>query len=469
MKLSVFLITGFIIGLTALPTMAKSDVSTSATNCISKEDMTQIASDFKQFSQYSGKEFCHDGSETANLLASLMFMRKNQFAADMKPSQDELFSGKFASSWYAYFIGRIDKMEVDNGCPKGVAAYVFAFGGHTMFVCTAALNDNFSALDRASIFMHEARHIDGYPHITCSRGPRKGLQGACDTRITAGGSYAVTVETYAQLAKFGIELHPALRAYAKASAVIYADETFETPAVVNREKQLLVMTKNKDLHSLALAGRSTGKKRNRIESLGQSPALGHIIMRAQHMVLLPEDKTLPAKYLFTKNVGEISQSAGDAFMEYNSQTPAQRSELVDFHSAAQWNAKVYKTKIKFACDPKSATTSELSFNGQQAVAILHLNGYDRVARTQYVVTNTSEIFEFGCTEQLASFLRLSTQKMDQEYSRIHKAGNTVIGLTTDGRLRKITGSGSTAISTALDGEIFEIAPREVFSFFDSVN
>ncbi len=470
MKLFIYLITGFIVGLTAFtaaPAFAKSKVSASAPNCISKEDMTQIASDFEQFSNLAGKEFCHDGSETANLLASLMFMRKNQFAADMKPSQDELFSGKFASSWYAYFIGRINKMEVDNGCPKGVAAYVYAFGGRTMYVCTAALNDNFSALDRASIFMHEARHIDGYPHITCSKGARKGLQGACDTRISAGGSYAVTVETYAQLAKFGVELHPALRAYAKASAVIYADETFETPAIVNREKQLLVMTKNKDLHSLALAGRASGKQRNRIESLGQSPALGHIVMRAQHMVLFPEDKTLPAKYLFTKNVGEINQSPGDAFTEYNLQTPAQRNELVDFHSAAQWNAKVYKTKIKFACDPKSAATAEESFNGQQAVAILHLNGYDRVSRTQYVLTNTSEIFEFGCTEKLTAFLRLSTQKMDQEYSRIHKTGNTIVGLTADGRLRKIVAAGSTAISTSLDGEIFEIAPREVFSFFDS--
>ena len=474
MKLFVrrILFIGFITSMTTL--LAQADVNSdvkvaNVPNCISKEDMTQIATDFKQFSSLSGKEFCHDGSETANLLASLMFMRKNQFASEMKPSQDELFSGKFANSWYTYFTGRIDKMEVDNGCPKGVAAYVYAFGGRTMYVCTAALNDNFSALDRASIFMHEARHIDGYPHITCSRGARKGLQGACDTRISAGGSYAVTVETYAQLAKFGIELHPALRAYARASAVIYADETFETPAIVNREKQLLVMTKNKDLHSLALAGRATSKKRNKIESLGQSPALGHIVMRAQHMVLFPEDKTLPARYLFTKNVGEVNQSPGDAFTEYNSQTPAQRSELVDFHSAAQWNAKVYKTKIKFTCDPKSAATSELSFNGSEAVAILHLNGYDRVAKTQYVVTNKAEIYEFGCNETLTSFLKLTSQKMDQEYLRIHKVGNTLIGLTADGRLRKISGTGSTALSNDFDGEIFEIAPRETFSFFDSAN
>ena len=384
----------------------------------------------------------------------------------MKPSTDDLFSGKFAANWYTYFIGRIDEMEIDSGCPKGVAAYVMAFGGRTMYVCSAALNDNFSALDRASIFMHEARHIDGYPHMTCSKGARKGLQGACDTRISAGGSYAVTVETYAQLAQYGVTLHPALRAYAKSSAVIYADETFENPIRVNRAQQLLAMTKNKDLFGISLASRIKNA-RNKIESLGQSPSLGRIVMRAQHMVLFPEDKSLPAKYFFTKNIGDINQSAGDAFTEYNSQTPAQRSELVDFHSAAQWNAKIYKSKIKFSCDPRSATTSELTFNGAPAASILHLNGYDRVARTQYVAAQDGTIYEFGCTEQLKSFLKPTTRKLDHEYLRIHKIGNSLIGLTADGSLRKITDATSTALSTPLDRQIYEIAPREVFTFFDA--
>ena len=116
MKLSV-LVLGFAIGFSAVAmaeTTAADVQIPAAPSCISKTDMTEIASHFKQFSNLSGKEFCHDGSETANLLASLMFMRKNQFSAGVKPSQDELFSGKFADSWYAYFIGRIDNMEVDS-------------------------------------------------------------------------------------------------------------------------------------------------------------------------------------------------------------------------------------------------------------------------------------------------------------------------------------------------------------------
>ena len=434
--------------------------SANANSCISKEDMTDIASHFAQFSNLSGQEFCHDGSETANLLASLMFMRKNQFSAGMIPSTDELFSGKFSSSWYSYFTGRINDMVIDTGCPKGVAAYVYGFGGNTMYVCSAALNDNFSALDRASIFMHEARHIDGYPHVTCAQGARKGLRGACDTRISDTGSYAVTVETYAQLAKYSTDLHPALKAYARSAAVIYADEAFDVPVKVQRASQLLIMTESKDLHSIAMDGSQ------KVSDLGQASSLGHIIMRAQHMVLLPDDRTLPAKYFYPTSVGDISQSPGDAFTEYNGQTSQQKSEFVDFQSSAQWNAKIFKTKLVFACDPNAPTVSEQKISGSPAAGILHLSGYDRTAQMNYLATEDGSILEFGCTAQHASFLRPSPLKVDQRFKRIHKAGDTLVGLTSDGHLYQIKDSKSLPLKTAFDGQIYEIAPRQVFNFFD---
>lgn len=432
-------------------------------DCISKEDMTDIASHFTQFSALSGKEFCHDGSQTANLLASLMFMRKTAFSADMKKSSDELFSGRFATSWYQYFIGRINDMNVQTDCPKGVAAFVYGFGGNTMYVCPMALTDNFSGLDRASIFMHEARHIDGFPHITCSKGARQGLQGACDSKISDGGSYAVTVETYAQLAKYATDLNPALKAYSRSSAVVYADEAFETPVKVDRASQVLVMTNSGDFQGITLG------KVNTVEALGQTPALGHIVMRANHMILFPDDKTLPAKFLYVKNVGTVSQEAGDAAIEYNGQTPAQRSDLVDLHIAAQWNAKIYKTKIVFTCSATSATTSELAFKGTQAVGILNLNGYDRVSRSSYVMTTSGDLYEFGCDTKATASLKLSAVKLDQNYKRVHKVGDTLVGLTTDGHLFEIKNGKSTPIVTAFDGQIYEIAPRQTFNFFDSNN
>jgi hypothetical protein len=425
-------------------------------DCISQSEMAEIAGHFSQFDNLKNAEYCLDDSPTSRLLSGIMFMRKTAFAAQMPTSADELFSGKFASDWYQYFIGRIDAFEVQSSCPKGVVAYVYFFGT-SMYVCPAALTPNFTSLDLASVFMHEARHIDGFPHVTCSHGPRAGLQGACDSRIGDGGSYAVTVETYAQIAKYATDLHPALRAYSRAASVIYADEAFENQVRIDRTPQFLVMSNTGEFSSMNGQGQ--------LKSLGKSPALGQISMRAQFMVLYPEDKTLKAKYLFVNNEGEINQEAGDIAIEYNSQTPAQRADWVGVHIAAQWSTKVLKNKLVFTCDPRAATVSEVSTNGEVPASIVYPNGYDRAASSASIIMESGKVYDFGC-QGTSAYLRQSSLVFDQPYKRIQKQGNDVIGLGKDGKLYKINGSTSTVLSTSLDGRIYDLAPYQSFSFFD---
>lgn len=429
-------------------------------DCVSKSEMQTIASHFSQFKGLAKADYCYDGSQTANLVQAIMFMRKTAFSNDMKKSQDELFSGKFASSWYDYFIGRISDISVQSNCPKGVGAYVYGFGS-TMYVCPMMLTETFSAMDRASVFMHEARHIDGFPHTTCSRGARKGLQGACDTRISSGGSYAVTVETYAQMAKYATDLHPALKAYAMASAVTYADEAFETPVKVDREEKLLVMTNDKNLYSF-------NPLNAQLQALGQTPELGKIVMRAQNRILFPTDRNKNARYLFVNNEGEIVQSAGEAVIEYNSQTPAQKADLSDLHLGAQWSAKVYKNRIKFACDPKSSSTSEVRIPSGDAENILYLKGYSRVDKSQFLRTSSGQVFEFGCPEGSATpFIKNSTLSVPNDIVRSYKVQNQTFALTEQGSLVSLNGAQSSPVQTGLDGTIYEIAPLQSFRFLDN--
>lgn len=429
------------------------------TDCVSKSEMQTIAQHFTQFASYANADYCYDGSQVSNLIASIMFMRGTTFSA-MAPSKDELFSGKFAASWWDYFIGRIDQMQIVNECPKGVIAYVKMFAGKTMFVCPMALTDQFSSLDRSSVFMHEARHIDGFPHITCSKGPRVGIQGACDNKISDTGSYAVTVETYAQLAKFAIGLHPALRAYARESAVIYADEAFETPARISRAEYLLLVSSALDFHALNV-------KTNALAKIGHAPVAGHIVRRSQHMIMIPNDKTLRGSYLFTRNEGEIAQSPSDLIAEYNSQTPAEKANLVDLHIGAQWTAKITKNAIRLACDPRSPATTDLPLPaGQTAANLVYPQGYDRAATTVQLVTESGDILDVSCTNKTAS-LSPSAVKLDQRYKRMYKADGQVFGLTATGQLFKFDGTRSTPLVTPLDGNIIEIVPQQFFEFYET--
>lgn len=435
-------------------------VMAQAKDCVTQSEMQAIAKDFKQFQNLANQEFCYDGSQTSNLISSLMFMRKTAFQPNMPKSEDELFSGRFASSWYGYFTDRISVITIPNNCAKGVAAYVYGFGS-TMYVCPMVLTSNFTSLDRASIFMHEARHMDGFRHITCRTGPRAGLNGACDNKISDEGSYAVTVETYAQIAKYAVDLHPALKAYSMSSAATYADETFENPAQVSKNPILVMMNQAGQFYSLDL-------KNQTVKTLGQSPSVGKIVMRAQHMILFPQDKTLPAKYVFTKNEGDIAQSAGDAVLEYNAQTPAQKADLKDMFSGAQWNARVYSNKVKFICDPTSANTAEINLPaGQVASSILYLNGYSRSSQVNTLTTEDGSLLDFGCSNR-KPFLRASKiAALDQKMSRVYKMADKVFAINLAGELLEIQNGRSVKLELPANvGMLYELAPQQTYDFIE---
>jgi hypothetical protein len=276
------------------------------------------------------------------------------------------------------------------------------------------------------------------------------------------GSYAVTVETYAQLGAYATELHPALKAYARASAAIYAMEAFETPARLDFTPQFLLMTTAKEFYKLPSDGSTT------LQRLGDAPALGHIVMRARHMILYPDDKNLPSNYVFAHNEGGIQQSGGDLAAEYNGQTPAERADLVDMHIGAQWSARVYHKHIIFTCDPTSSATQDMQLNGQVPASLVYPTGYDRAVTAADLVLDNGSVLEIGCAGKKA-YVRASNVTLDQKYKRIYKSGGQVVGLTGDGRLFKLTGSSSTPLQTSADGRVYELVPNESYQFFDAAD
>ena len=95
---------------------------------------------------------------------------------------------------------RIEKInlvdESEDACSRGAAAYV-VFGNQEkrMNVCPRTLTSPLIMV--ASTLVHEARHIDGFLHVTCNHGLKKSAQiEACDQSYGEGGSYAVEVELY---------------------------------------------------------------------------------------------------------------------------------------------------------------------------------------------------------------------------------------------------------------------------------
>lgn len=434
------------------------------TNCIPAADMNEIAAAFTQFNSLKGKEFCYNGSNDSALLEAIMFMRNTQFESSMPASSDELFSGNFATSWWRYFIGRINKFSIQTNCPEGAAAYVMGgfFASKTMYVCPLMLSGTMTALDRASIYMHEARHIDGYPHMTCTHGPRKGINGACDNRIKDAGSYAVTVETYAQLGKYAKDIHPALKAYARASSVIYANEAFEAPVRINKSANFMILTQDKQFHEVNVQGGFQSTPRGTISDLGR------IVMRGLYYVIFPDDKNLPAKFVFTNNEGDLAQAPGKDAVEYNAETPANKAKWISIHYAGSWGVKILPDRAQFVCDVQSGSKRDVTFaTGQQPVSFIYPNGYDREHLQAYIMMSNGQVMEAGCSSKTNAFVRATNISFDRPLVRLYKSGNVTLGLSDDGKLYSVNGQTTTHIPTAHDGQIYELLANTNFNFYNN--
>ncbi|MCM2352154.1 MAG: hypothetical protein NDI63_00965 [Pseudobdellovibrio sp.] len=423
---------------------------TDAGNCISAADMTQIAKDFKQFASLSGKEYCHDGSQQAHLLAGIHYIRKVQFNQPMTNSSDELFKGTFAGDWYKYTTNLVKTFKIESSCPTGVIAFVYGFfHQNTMHVCPMALTPSFTPLDLASVFMHEARHIEGYPHVTCSQGPRAGLNGACDKKISDAGSYAVTVETYAQLGAYGKDIHPAHRALAQASSLIYAAEAFQTPVKINKEEAFLALTLDRELYQIDSNLKSA-------KLIGTTEKHGNFAKSKMGLIFLPEDKALPMVKIFP--TGQTSPTSS----EYNDNA-ATRSNVVDYYFAWTWNARIEKNKVKFFCDKRENPTqaNEVSVGG--ALSVIYPEGYAPEKNYAYIKT-TNGVVKISCEGSTGKVVAANNITVDADVKRVQKANSTLIGLTNDGDLLNLSNN-----SSRLDlgiGAVVDVTSFTRATFFD---
>lgn len=436
MKKSLLILVVTLLGIAAVPQAVQAQIGISPlpeeptapsedkANCISASEMTQIARDFTQFSNLAGKEYCADNSPTSYLIGGIYYMRKTQFSQPMVNSPDELFSGKFSGNWYKYFTNLIHTLTVESSCPVGAVAFVYGFyHENTMHVCPMALTGAFTPLDLASVFMHEARHIDGFAHVTCSQGPRAGLQGACDKKISDAGSYAVSVETYAQLGKYGKDIHPAYRAIAQASSLIYAAEAFQVPVRINREEAFVALTADKKLYQF-------GSDLKAATQIGQTENSGHIIKSKLGLVLLPENKSqLMVRFFQTGETQTMD-------IEYNKLSAAARANVVDYYFGWTWNARIDKNKVTFFCDKRQKPTvsSEVAISGE-ALAVVYPEGYAPDKNYAYVTT-TNGMVKISCPTlggqgQVAA---ANNVQLDADIKRVHKANVTTIGLTNTGEL-----------------------------------
>jgi hypothetical protein len=188
----------------------------SASNCLDKVKLQAIAKDFSFFGN-ARPDLCDEGNHLTKIIRAIQFIKDINF---LPPSKGIFNQNILPEQPYPYFKIRVEKIILDENCvPTSWSAYVNSKDNDDkiMHVCPGFYN--LSVLERASALIHEARHLDGYGHVNCIRGPSKHIANnqACDFSYTAKGSYAIGVDFNIKISQ-DPEINPVLRNKARVSA-----------------------------------------------------------------------------------------------------------------------------------------------------------------------------------------------------------------------------------------------------------
>src|SRR3989338_5089579 len=205
--------------------------------CLSASEADKYTRDFGvDVRSFGGKELCDAQVDTKKLFNDIKIVEGGQFAE----GQNNLIKGFVnKSQYYDWLKEQTRGIERGNDIPWATA---YNSGGYfTMQDGWAKL----STLCRVGTFIHEARHTEGYRHISCRQGPYQGVSLAgCDSNYNYGGSHAVEMEYYARVSVQGINFHPVYKKMARLMAIARSNFVFNT-AVLQPREAVMALSENR--------------------------------------------------------------------------------------------------------------------------------------------------------------------------------------------------------------------------------
>ncbi len=440
-----------------------------AKECLTQQQIAAIAVDFKQFAPNAKAQLCDDNSPVFLTLSALNKLKTVQFETSMPVSKDELFRNRFGAifnNWYTYFTKRIKQIELKNvsNCAKSenILAYVQGgpFSSPTMFICPALFDASILPYERVETMLHEARHKDGFSHITCTRGPRANIEGACDQNINDLGSYAVSVESLSQISKYAKGLNPSLRMFLAGTAIGVTD-AFQEPVKVDINQFLLLKTAKNTVLKLDLATMA-------IQQLNIQLPEGKLINKDDFTAILPADKT--QKSLIFSNIRlEQIESKSATLDTYNKLSASDKASWVDINYGKVLSI-IKKTEVEFICDTSKLDGREiikLSAGQEAATMIYPFDKSDITQKNDFLLLKSGQILQLSCNETTKKAgIAVSKLKFDNTYSRIYTVNKLVFGLGLDNRLYQIKGLTSALVPSTSNLQIVDLVPRKSYLFFE---
>ena len=298
-----------------------------------------------QTEQFGPLELCESTNLNKKLLDAIHSLELGRFS---RTSASPLTRRVVEGDYLPYLTERIDRVE-RNGCSGDETVVACVKPGQT----TMHLQDYFfrlPAVNRVGTLLHEARHIDGFPHVDCESGPLAGSPGGCDPRWAYRGSYAVELEYYARVALEGENFHPVYRTIARASAVALMEENFNEAPAQPRERLAIV---HKDGGGLSLFDGDRV-----VERPGAVIRDARLIARRYGLAALPFDRAANTWLLDPYSPSSSADPAlspllGTLFESYNRVDPARRPHFIDILNRRDMQARLFGDRLELTVQPQN--------------------------------------------------------------------------------------------------------------------
>lgn len=215
---------GLTVALTVFAAAAGADlpVQDGDFGCIDKAKAESYVSAFGiNIESFGGLELCDPSVDSKKLFNDLRLVEEGRFAGN----QENLFIRNFVDrdNYFNWLRGETRGIERGSGIPYATA---YNSGGYfTMQDGWAKL----STLGRVGTVIHEARHTEGYGHVTCNHGPYMDTWvSGCDRSVEGAGSHSIEMEYYARVVVQGANFHPVYREMARLMLLARSNFVFNT-------------------------------------------------------------------------------------------------------------------------------------------------------------------------------------------------------------------------------------------------
>jgi hypothetical protein len=367
-----------------------SDVS-----CISAQDMQVIGQSFSQINSRLSDtltRYCEIdlGKEWFAVSKSLEVLKNIKQNAPVFDEKDA-FTHKAISekNWWSYFTNRASSFTLERQCEEGVVAFVFGgFGGGNGNIHLCPFFFEQGLYSQASVMMHEVRHFDGHRHVTCASGQEEGNRGACDTRLSNKGSYAISVQTIVGMARSN-DTPKDQASLLESEALYMAFNKFnETPEVKINNAVILSNNAGEVLKWNPL--------KKTIIKVGQLNESAVVLNSYNRFTIYPTDANVPA-YRMDKELRVRQDSIGLFAVEFNKETPAEKEKYKNISYLGAGGLLKENTLITI-CDNKTLFKENLNKRGEFVAMIsMSEDDFDQ-ERTTLLLSTKGDIISYECRD-----------------------------------------------------------------------